>query len=190
MEDKEEVRFQVADRRFWAQDASLLERAPAPERKYPSFVEELKSRTELAEQKLREKVRKLDDEAAAFRERLGREMERRGQRDRRQFLLGLLEIFDNLERALAAAEENCALKEGVQLNLELFLSKLKAEGVESIDLLNQIFDPHLAEAVSVVPVESRELDHCIVDIVQRGFRLGDQVIRPARVRVGRFVGNG
>ena len=56
---EEEPRVRVTDRRFWVQDESLEEGASKPERRYPTMVEELKARTELAEQKLKEKLKKL-----------------------------------------------------------------------------------------------------------------------------------
>lgn len=133
MDDKEEARFQVADKRFWVQDEELVERAEIPERKYPSYVEELRKRTELAEQKLKEKIKQLEEDNEAFRERLRREMERRLDREKQGMLRGFLEVLDNLERALSAAEDPAGLKAGVKLNLELFLTQLKANGVEAID---------------------------------------------------------
>src|SRR5512140_411181 len=116
-EKEEETQFQVADRRFWAEDESVFERAEIPEKKYPSFVEELKGRTELAERKLKEKIQKLEADNDAFRERLKRELEKRVQRENQTMLTGFLEVADNLERALQASAELGTLKEGVRLSL-------------------------------------------------------------------------
>ncbi|MCZ6485663.1 MAG: hypothetical protein O6826_08200 [Acidobacteria bacterium] len=55
-ERKEESPFQVTDRRFWVQDKAAIDKASIPAKKYPTLVEELKMRTELAEQKLKENV--------------------------------------------------------------------------------------------------------------------------------------
>lgn len=184
MDPKETHGIRVDDRRFWANDEDALDRAPIPEKKYPSFIEELKSRTELAEQRLKDKVRKLDEENEAFRERLTREMEKRLEREKQKVLLGFLEVVDNLERALLLSADVSSLKEGLRLNIELFLGQLKAHGVEPIDPIQQPFDPNEAEAVGVVAVDQPDLDQRVVEVVQKGYRLGDQLIRPARVRVG------
>ena len=161
------------DRRFWVLDESAEDKASMPTRKYPSLVEELKARTELAEQKLKEKIEKLDQENEAFRVRLSKDMDRRMEQEKLELFSNFLELIDNLERALKAAHQNPsfeALEEGVLLNLELFLSKLKSLGIEPMELLHQPFDPHEAEAVGVVAVDDPNLDQHVVEIVQRGFR--------------------
>ncbi len=186
---KEESKIQVNDRRFWVQDESAEDKASVPTKQYPSLVEELKARAELAEQKLRERIETLDQENEAFRVRLSKDMDRRMDQEKLELFGNFLELIDNFERALKAAQETLsfeALKEGVQLNLELFLSKLKSLGIEPMDLLHQPFDPHEAEAVGVVAVDDSDLDQQIVEVVQRGFRWGEQVLRPARVRIGQY----
>lgn len=186
---KEESKIQVNDRRFWVQDELAEEKASVPTKQYPSVVEELKARAELAEQKLRERIETLDQENEAFRVRLSKDMDRRMDQEKLELFGNFLELIDNFERALKAAQETLsfeALREGVQLNLELFLSKLKSLGIEPMDLLHQPFDPHEAEAVGVVAVDDSDLDQQIVEVVQRGFRWGEQVLRPARVRIGQY----
>jgi len=189
VKDKKESKIQVNDRRFWAQDESAEEKASIPTKKYPSLIEELKTRTELAEQKLKEKVATLHQENEAFRLRLSKDMDRRVEQEKLELFGNFLELIDNLERALKATQETLsfeALKEGVQLNLELFLSKLKSLGIEPMDLLHKPFDPHEAEAVGVVEVDNPDLDQHVIEVVQRGFRRGEQVLRPARVRTGQY----
>lgn len=186
---KEESKIQVNDRRFWVQDESAEDKASVPTKQYPSLVEELKARAELAEQKLRERIETLDQENEAFRVRLAKDMDRRMDQEKLELFGNFLELIDNFERALKAAQETLSfevLREGVQLNLELFLSKLKSLGIEPMDLLHQPFDPHEAEAVGVVAVDDSDLDQQIVEVVQRGFRWGEQVLRPARVRIGQY----
>ena len=194
-DNKDEPNFQVTDRRFWAEDESATDKASVPERKYPSVVEELKARTELAERKLKEKVQKLEKENEAFRARLVKDMDKRLEREKPRLFGDLLEVLDNLERALQAAEDGSSpqparlegLRAGVRLNLDLFLGKLKAAGIEPIEVLNQPFDPQESEAVGMLSVEDPALDQCVVEMVQRGFRYGDQLLRPAKVRVGHYV---
>jgi molecular chaperone GrpE len=181
--------FHVIDRRFWVENESKIETATIPEVKYPSFIEELKTRTEAAEQKLAEKIQQLDQENAAYRERIDRQLEKRVSQERADFIKSLLEVIDNFERALSAADEASsfeALRDGVRLNLNLLLMKFTAAGVAPIENLNQPFDPSEAEALSVQTVSDPELDNKVVEVVQKGYRLGDQLLRPAVVHVGRY----
>ncbi len=201
-ETKEETQFQISDRRFSAKDGSLLEQATVPEQKLPSYVEELKARTDLAERKLREKLKKLDEENEAFRERLTRENEKRLERKKLDFLQDFLEIVDNFERALQAAEKTSSLqpgqgeivpeslKEGVRLNLELLMAKLKGGGIEPINVLHKPFDPHEAEAVGMVAVNNPDLDQHVVEIVKNGYHRGEDLLRPALVRVDQYQAKG
>ncbi len=192
-ENKDGNSFQVTDRRSWLEDEDLIERAPTPERRYPSFVEELKGRTELAEQKLKERIKDVEAENEAFRDRLDKDMERRLEQKKMDLLRGFLEVTDNFERALQAFEQTSSreeLKKGIQLNLELFLQKLKTAGVEPLDVLGKPFDPHQSEAVGVIPVEDPDLDDQVVEVVQQGYRFGDQLLRPAHTRVGKYQPSG
>jgi molecular chaperone GrpE len=69
--------------------------------------------------------------------------------------------------------------------LRQFLSKLAALGVTRIDAAGQRFDPALHEAVTAVPAASPEDDGRIVGIVRHGYRIGDDVLRPAAVAVAK-----
>ncbi|MBI4446231.1 MAG: nucleotide exchange factor GrpE [Acidobacteria bacterium] len=187
---QEKPHFRIVDRRIPIDDGDAT---PAPrEPQYPSYVEELKARAELAEQKLKEKISRLDEEYNSFRSRLAREMERRFDQEKLSFLREFLEVLDNLQRAMtvdSGASESTrlqGLQEGVQLNYELFLSKLKSVGMKPIEVLNRPFDPREAEAVSVIPVSDPGLDQYVLEVVQPGFRYGEQLLRPARVRVGTY----
>jgi molecular chaperone GrpE len=182
--------FQVSDRRFWVEDEKASEEAPPPQQKYPSFVEELKARTEAAEQKLRERIEQLEQENKAFRSRLEKQVEIRVKSAITEFITELLDVVDNLELALEKSEEHSDsvvnLREGIDLTLNLFLRKLKAVGVEPINSLHQDFDPNESEAVGVVPIDDPRLDQKVVILLQKGYRLEDRVIRPAKVQVGQF----
>jgi molecular chaperone GrpE len=188
---EEEPQIRVTDRRFWAQDESLVEEASETDRKYPTIVEELKARTELAEQKLKERLEQIDQENEAYRTRLKKELERQLNQEKLELFRNFLEIIDNLERALKAADEKSTpedLREGVKLNLDLLLSKLKSIGIEPMEVLHQPFDPHQAEALGTVPVDDPELNSQVTEVIQGGFRWGDQILRPARVRIGQYQG--
>ena len=94
----------------------------------------------------------------------------------------LLPILDDLERALNAAEEHeeARLEEGVRLVHRSLAQLLTREGVKEIETEGQ-FDPHVHEALLSQPSEAEE--GSVIDVIQKGYKLGDRVIRPARVIV-------
>ena len=94
----------------------------------------------------------------------------------------LLPILDDLERALAAVGEHqeATVEEGVRLVHRSLASLLERNGVEEISTEGQ-FDPHVHEALLSQPSEAEE--GSVIDVVQKGYRLGDRVVRPARVVV-------
>jgi molecular chaperone GrpE len=131
----------------------------------------------------------MRQEVERTRARLSADFDRRVQLEKRDLILPLLEVLDNLERALSAAESatsHDSLRQGIEMTASLFRSKLRSLGVVSIDVLNQPFNPHEGQASATVPVSSPELDGIVVDELARGYRLGDHVLRPAQVRVGQY----
>jgi molecular chaperone GrpE len=100
-----------------------------------------------------------------------------------RLLKELLPILDDLERALNAAEEHeeAQLEEGVRLVHRSLASLLARNGVEEIATDGK-FDPHVHEALLAQPAEDREHGD-VLDVIQKGYKLGDRVVRPARVIV-------
>ena len=94
----------------------------------------------------------------------------------------LLPVLDDLERALQAAEqhEEAKLEEGVELVARALRDALLREGLEEIET-NGPFDPHIHEALLSQPSDQEE--GAVIDVLQKGYRLGDRVLRPARVVV-------
>jgi molecular chaperone GrpE len=94
----------------------------------------------------------------------------------------LLPILDDLERALAAAEEHqeAQLEDGVRLVHRSLAGLLERHGVKPIDTDGK-FDPHVHEALLSQPSEAEE--GSVIDVVQKGYKLGERVVRPARVVV-------
>jgi molecular chaperone GrpE len=115
---------------------------------------------------------------------------KRAARERREYvalanerLIGeLIPILDDLERALSSAEqhEEAQLEEGVRLVHRSLASLLERHGVTAIDTDGK-FDPHVHEALLSQPSEAEE--GAVIDVVQKGYKLGDRVVRPARVVV-------
>jgi molecular chaperone GrpE len=108
----------------------------------------------------------------------------------RELILKILPIIDNFERAVSAAEQQHSfdsLAEGVKLTLRQFNDLLEREGIESIESVGQEFDPMFHEAVQRVETDEYP-ENTVVGEVQTGYKQGDQVIRPARVRVAASPG--
>jgi molecular chaperone GrpE len=95
----------------------------------------------------------------------------------------LLPILDDLERALEAAAEHeeAKLEEGVRLVHRSLAQLLEREGLKQIET-EGVFDPHVHEALLTQPSEQHESGD-VLDVIQKGYKLGDRVIRPARVIV-------
>ena len=100
-----------------------------------------------------------------------------------RLLKELLPILDDLERALDAAEEHqeAQLEEGVRLVHRSLAGLLERQGVKEI-ATEGAFDPHVHEALLAQPSEDAE-SGAVIDVVQKGYKLGERVVRPARVVV-------
>lgn len=151
-------------------------------------------RAQLAEDRLGEVLaayRQLKRENEGFRERQTRNLERRFDQRRERLLLRFIEILDNLDRALEAAETTYTgdpMIQGLILVRTQLLQTLKDEGLERVPVLGLPFDPGTSEAVATRPVEEREHHHLVVKDMLRGYRLNGRLVRPARVVVGEHVG--
>ena len=117
-----------------------------------------------------------------YRKRVARDQESLVARAHERLVKELLPVLDDLERALAAAEEHeeAKLEEGVRLVHEELKAALTREGLAEIET-NGRFDPHVHEALLSQPSDAEE--GSVLEVVQKGYRLGDRVVRPARVVV-------
>ena len=149
-------------------------------------AEELLARVQDAE---RERDKNLDDlrRVAAdfdnYRTRVVREQAQLSARAGERVVAKLLPVLDDLERALDAAEhhEEAKVLEGVRMTKDALAGVLASEGVEVIDTEGP-FDPHVHEALLTQPADGVEPGQ-VSQVVQRGYRMGDVVLRPARVVV-------
>ena len=127
----------------------------------------------------------------AFRRRLEREKERQVEAAKAQAAHILLDALDELRRARShGASDAGTLAEGIRLITEGLQRRLEGEGLEAIETDGRMFDPMVHEAVDLVPTTDRDADGWVLEEVRGGWRIGDKVIRPARVRVARFVPTG
>ena len=118
-----------------------------------------------------------------YRKRALRQQQEFAARGAERLLAKLLPVLDDIERALAAAadHEEAKVIEGVEMTKSALAAALASEGLVEIEA-EGAFDPHVHEALLAQPVEGVE-SGSIVQVVQRGYRLGDVVLRPARVIV-------
>lgn len=128
-------------------------------------------------------LQRLQAEFDNFRRRSQRESAEARTRARCGVLGEFLPVFDNMARALDAAEHHQEGKvlDGVRLTHSLFADLLRREGVEEIHPLGSAFDPHLHEAIVSLP--SEESEGTVVQVVEKGYTAGETVLRPARVAV-------
>ncbi|MBO0721287.1 MAG: nucleotide exchange factor GrpE [Blastocatellia bacterium] len=118
-----------------------------------------------------------------FRKRVERERAAESIKGRREIVLSLLEILDDFEHALAHIERSPA-SAGFHTIHRQMVNLLHAQGVTSFESVGQPFDPALHEAVGSEESTGRE-PGTVLDDLRTGYRWGDELLRPARVRVAR-----
>ena len=120
-----------------------------------------------------------------YRKRVARDQAELSRRANERLLNELLPVLDDLERALEAASqhEEAKLEEGVQLVHRSLSALLARHGLSEIEA-EGAFDPHVHEAMLTQPADGAE-DGSVLQVLQKGYRLGDRVLRPARVIVAK-----
>jgi molecular chaperone GrpE len=176
-----------------------------PEMAAPNEIEQLERRLKESEEKRAEAERQVRDFAERFRmaqAQLKAETEEQRARMQRTFdqkldssrvslVASLLDTLDNLKRAIAAAEKSQkrgadfeALLDGVRATANLFEAKMQSLGLKAMTSVGQEFNPEVHEAVEIVKVPADQ-DNLVLEEFQTGYKLGDRLLRPAQVRVGR-----
>jgi molecular chaperone GrpE len=118
-----------------------------------------------------------------YRKRAARDQAQAGERAKANLIRELLPVVDNLERALATANpEEDHLAEGVRLVHAELLNTLERNGIKPFDPAGEPFDPTVHEALSMRPGENGQ-SGVVLDVVEKGYKAGDVVLRPARVVV-------
>ena len=148
----------------------------------PDLESRLAAAEAAAEQHL-DHLQRLAAEFDNYRKRAARDQEALVARAHERLVQELLPVLDDLERALEAAEqhEEAKLEDGVRLVHRALADVLRKEGVEEIET-GGAFDPHVHEALLAQPGEGVDAGH-VLQVLQKGYRLGDRVVRPARVIV-------
>jgi len=189
--DKEEAPVRVVDRRWWARGDSGEPGGEDRIRK-PTVLEDLEQQIADKNAQIQTYLsdhRRMLDEFEQIKARLRRDTAREVERGKRSVLTELLDVGDNLDRAITAATQSAtsdqALLKGVQLVRDQFLSKLQGLGVTRVDALGQPFDVARHEAISTTRVADPAQDGTVVSIVREGYAIGDDLLRPAAVVVGK-----
>ena len=162
----------------------------------PTYVEELEARTVAAEKQVQEVQQRFDQlrqqlqrETDETRQRLNRSADERAAGEKAKFISSLLPALDDLNRAIEAENASReAILDGIRSIAASFQSALTSAGVESISSVGDDFNPELHEAVDTEET-GPEMDGKVIAEYSRGFRMGDRLLRPARVKVGRARGH-
>jgi molecular chaperone GrpE len=133
---------------------------------------------------LRDRMLRIAAEFDNYKKRVRREQAENENKAREAVLRDLLEVADNLERALAveSSPDIKALQQGVTLVLRLFQNKLERYDVRPLEAKGQPFDPRLHDAISQVPSADAP-PGSVLSEVQKGYRIGERLLRPALVVV-------
>jgi molecular chaperone GrpE len=127
-------------------------------------------------------LQRLKAEFDNYRKRVARDQQELAARAHERLVRALVPVLDDLERALEAAaqHEEAKLEEGVRLVYRSLADLLAREGLVEVETDGK-FDPHSQEALLAQPSEAEE--GTVIQVLQKGYRLGDLVVRPARVVV-------
>jgi molecular chaperone GrpE len=195
MADEPQHGIHVVDRRWWARGEPAAGEADAPFEK-PSYVQELEARVAAKDEELRATLARYREASAEFeqaRARLRRDVAKEVERGSRAVLADLLDVVDNLDRAIESgrtASPGSALMQGVDLVRAQFLAKLEGHGVRPLEASGQRFDPFRHEAATTVPVDDPAQDGMVVGVIRQGYTIRDEVLRPAVVAVAAFQSEG
>jgi len=152
----------------------------ARETETPRSVEERLAEADARAEEHLNDLKRLAAEFDNYRKRVARDQESLVARANERLVKELLPVLDDLERALEAAQqhEEAKLEEGVRLVHRALSDVLTKEGLAEIGTDGK-FDPHVHEALLSQPSEEEE--GTVIEVVQKGYKLGDRVLRPARV---------
>ncbi|MFL6468399.1 MAG: nucleotide exchange factor GrpE [Pyrinomonadaceae bacterium] len=208
MLDGDEFKVSVNDKRRFnsdgeriADDPDVKNTEPVKSQKERELEEKLKAETERREAaeaklvgvqaKFEEAKSGLERETAEMRERLKKSLESKAKQEQFNFLEALLPVLDNLNRAIAASETDPDiehLRTGVIGTARSFEQALSSVGVEAVPSVGANFDPELHEAVDMLPVDP-ENDGKVTAEYSKGYKIRNQLLRPARVQVGKAMAN-
>jgi molecular chaperone GrpE len=187
----EDEEFKVEDKRHWTRDSDDDEGDAEVTPARPTIIDEYRERADSAEQKLHEYIeafKQFKTEQDQVRQRLNRDIDRKVELQFGEIVAELLKSIDDLDLALAHVGEGEAVQNlaaGVRMVRDKFLETLERHGVARMEPDGEGFDPNLAEAIRMDPVDDAKLNGTVTETLRPGYRLGDRIIRAAQVAVGR-----
>lgn len=160
-----------------------------PDTQEPSPFSKLRSQVDVLMSErasLYDKLLRRQAEFENYRKRVERERAELYQHGREDVLLQFLPVVDNFERALSSLEESEgdaeALRRGVELIHKQFSDALTKLGLETVEAVGHTFDPHVHEAVTTEATDKHK-ENTVIEEFQRGYKIGDRLLRPAKVKV-------
>jgi molecular chaperone GrpE len=180
-QEQQEAEFKVDETRL--EETSTEEGVSAPENE---LSQEEKLTAEVAE--LKEKYLRLYSDFENFRKRTAKERIDLIKTASEEVLRDLIPVVDDFERAFKAAEKETdtqKIQEGNQLIFHKLVKILESKGLTPMEnLIGQPFNPDTQEAITQIPSPSPELKGAVVDVVEKGYFLGEKVVRFAKVVTG------
>ena len=154
-----------------------------------SIIEDLESQLQEAQQSAKDNWDKLlrsQAEMENLKRRTTKDLENAHKFALDGFVKALLEVSDSLTMGIKSAKDEKATiettTEGLELTMKVFNSTLEKFGVESINPIDEKFDPELHEAVTMVPMPDKK-SNTVLEVIQTGFTLNGRLVRPALVIV-------
>jgi molecular chaperone GrpE len=154
-----------------------------------NIAEELSTEEKLAAElaEAKDKYIRLSAEFDNYRKRTSKERVELIQSAGKDVISKLLPTLDDFDRALTAMETATdveSVKTGMDIVNNKFRQSLSQLGLKEMEATGQAFDPELQEAITAIPAPTAELKNKVVDVIEKGYYLGDKVIRHAKVVIG------
>lgn len=183
---EKEIAQEMEEEEGDGEDGDTAEETQPSKLAHPDYSE-LEEKLTLAEQKAHEnweKAARAIAELENLRRRSEKDISNAHRYGTEKFINALLPVADSLEQALQLAdkENQPAMHQGLALTMQLFLSALEKQGVAPLDPLSEPFNPQEHEAMAMQEFPDLE-PNTIAQVVQKGYKLADRIIRPARVIV-------
>ncbi|MDH5638331.1 MAG: nucleotide exchange factor GrpE [Nitrospinota bacterium] len=189
-EEKESAIEFVDRRRIKSADDTCDDASEADLERRPTIFGKMRDEALEKDQRLREYIaayKEQVEEMEKARKRLEDQADSRAETRFADVVSELFPAMDDLDRALDAAQNNNAdeqLVKGVEMVRNRLFAVLARHGMEMIDCTNEQYDPNVAQAVAVEPVDDDALDDKVVEQLSPGYRMSGRVLRPAMVKVG------
>jgi molecular chaperone GrpE len=185
--EEREPKVRVVDKRRYRDEKHAGDaRPPQPGAPTPTDEADELARAKTQAAEYRDHLQRLQAEFENYRKRMTRSQERLVDAELQRFVQGLLEVLDEFDLALIAAERKPdfeAFRKGVELVYAKLAETLRAEGLERIEAEGKAFDPNEHEAL--MQTGDGEGDPHVAEIFRQGYKLRGTVIRPSSVRVER-----